>query len=69
MGTTVIRFRGALTPRIIERAGGLTISQEQGVMVLSGDISPADLRALIDALVESDHELVDVAGARPEQEV
>lgn len=64
MQPTIIRFRGILTARILERAAGLTVISQDGCIVLSGHLSPADLRALVDVLVALHRPIVDVSGAQ-----
>lgn len=67
MQHTVVRFRGELSPAILSQAGGLHVSHDSGVTSLTGSLSPSRLRALVDVLVATGHELVDVIGAPMER--
>lgn len=63
MATTFIRFRGSLSPRVLARAAGMSVTHEGDVIVLWGTLSASELRALIEALLADDNVLVDVSGA------
>lgn len=67
MQPTVVRFRGELTPAVLSQAGGMQASHDGGVISLTGPLSPSRLRALVDVLVATGHELVDVIGAPMER--